>query len=79
MFCVRTFNSLCWTCSRILIVSGFSVGLENGWISSLNKRFLDPRRPVVPTADDREEGLVPYKAGLELDPRKVLSYNLEVK
>ncbi|KAI9102440.1 hypothetical protein DFS34DRAFT_609168 [Phlyctochytrium arcticum] len=43
------------------------VGFSDGQLFGVNRRFLDPRRPVGnPTSDDKEEGLIKYRPGLEL-------------
>ncbi|KAI8803180.1 hypothetical protein BJ742DRAFT_830227 [Cladochytrium replicatum] len=53
-------------------------GLPSG-VYGVSRRFLDPRRTLGnPTSDDKEEQLFPYKAGLDIMPREVASYNLEV-
>ncbi|KAF9388638.1 hypothetical protein BGX21_000273 [Mortierella sp. AD011] len=53
-------------------------GLSRQSLLAVNKRFLDPRRPVgTPTAQEKEEMLIPY-APISEDPRQFLSYNLEV-
>ncbi|KAI1297454.1 hypothetical protein EDD11_007123 [Mortierella claussenii] len=53
-------------------------GLSRQSVMALNKRFLDPRRPVsAPTAMEKEEMLIPYSA-ISDDPRLFLSYDLEV-
>ncbi|KAG0300521.1 hypothetical protein BGZ98_009123 [Dissophora globulifera] len=53
-------------------------GLSRRSILAINKRYLDPRRPMgTPTASEKEEMLYPYGA-LPEDPRLFLSYDLEV-
>ncbi|KAJ3038483.1 hypothetical protein HDV00_000580 [Rhizophlyctis rosea] len=55
-------------------------GLDAGYLYGVNKRWLDPRRPTgKPTNDDKEEGLFPYKAGLDFNPKEVASYNIPTK
>ena len=45
-------------------------------VLSLDRKFLDPRRPVgKPSADDMEEMLVPYQPFVPIIPTAVLSYN----
>ena len=45
-------------------------------VLSLDRKFLDPRRPVgKPSADDMEEMLVPYQPFMPIIPTAVLSYN----
>ena len=57
------------------------VGLENSnQLYSISKRILDPRRPAgVPSADEKEEGLVPYKGFLDINPKEMASYDLQVR
>ncbi|KAG0344752.1 hypothetical protein BG004_004193 [Podila humilis] len=53
-------------------------GLSRQSVMAVNKRFLDPRRPMgAPTAAEKEEMLIPYTA-ISDDPRQFLSYHLEV-
>ncbi|KAJ3107135.1 hypothetical protein HDU97_004828 [Phlyctochytrium planicorne] len=55
------------------------VGLANNQVYGVSKRLLDSRRPMgAPTADDREEMLVPYRPILDYNPKEVISYHLEV-
>jgi len=54
----------------------FLLGLATDQVFSLDKRMVDPRRPVTkPTAADTEEGLVPYNPFISLTPTSFLSYN----
>ena len=50
-------------------------GLQTGYILSLPKNYLDPRRKFVPAAQDREEGLHPYVPELTLNPLAFINYN----
>ncbi|TPX70016.1 hypothetical protein SpCBS45565_g01990 [Spizellomyces sp. 'palustris'] len=55
------------------------LGLAEGHLYGVNKRLLDPRRPVgAPTADEKEEGVLPYRATLDFNPKEVASYHLYV-
>lgn len=55
------------------------MSVENRGVYGINKRLLDPRRPVdVLGAEDKEEGLSVYKAHLDFNPIDTLSYDLEV-
>ncbi|KAI9010661.1 hypothetical protein DFJ74DRAFT_314965 [Hyaloraphidium curvatum] len=46
-----------------------------GQLLGISRRFLDPRRPTAAlSADDKEEGLIPYQAALPFNPRDVASY-----
>lgn len=40
--------------------------------------YLEPRRPVAPTPEQREEGLLPYAPELPLLADAVLNYNRSV-
>ena len=51
---------------------------------SLPKRLLDPRRPVLPegkkpTAEQKEEGLIPYEAALPDESKLTVSHVYEVR
>lgn len=50
-------------------------GLQTGYIWSLPKNFLDPRRKFLPTQQDREEGLHPYIPELTANPLAFINYN----
>ncbi|XP_071839579.1 ER membrane protein complex subunit 1-like [Apostichopus japonicus] len=52
--------------------------LKSGGIISLPKRFLDPRRPLVPTQMHKEEGLIPYIPELIAPPTAYINYNQSV-
>ena len=46
------------------------MGTATDQVVALDKKFLDPRRPSrKPTAEDREEGLVPYQEVLPIFPQ----------
>ncbi|KAI8816687.1 uncharacterized protein EV422DRAFT_571446 [Fimicolochytrium jonesii] len=54
-------------------------GLDEGHLYGVNKRWLDPRRPVgAPTADEKEEMLYPYRPVLDFFSRDVANYDLHV-
>ena len=67
------------------------LALESGQVVGLDKRLLDPRRPVIapdtPDAakkklinpEDQLDGIVPYHPRLPVDPRSVLSYNQTIE
>lgn len=42
-------------------------------ILSVDRRFLDPRRPLKPTREDQEEGLVPYSEWLPIFPQSYVA------
>lgn len=44
------------------------LGTRAGRVVALDRRFVDPRRPLRPSAADREEGLMPYQEPLPLLP-----------
>lgn len=50
------------------------LGISGDQILGINHGFLHPRRPVNPTSEDNEEGLIPYHASLQLNPKDVISY-----
>ncbi|KAI8612170.1 hypothetical protein BC830DRAFT_1067969 [Chytriomyces sp. MP71] len=55
------------------------VGLSSNQVYGINKRLLDPRRPLgAPSADDREEQLFPYAPVLHFNPYDVASHELPV-
>lgn len=49
-------------------------------IYGIQKRVLDPRRPVGrdPNNDEREEGLFPYSPVVEVDPRSLITHERQV-
>ena len=49
-----------------------------GGIFELTKLFLDPRRPVNPTPEHREEGIIPYIPELPLQTEAFVNYNHSV-
>jgi len=52
------------------------VALANDQVLSLDRKFLDPRRPVgKPSPEDMEEMLVPYQPFVPIVPTAILSYN----
>ena len=53
------------------------VGLE-GRIHGVSKWLLDPRRPLEPSSDDKEEGLIPYKPTIDFDPKDSLTHQYDV-
>ncbi|KAJ8021770.1 ER membrane protein complex subunit 1 [Holothuria leucospilota] len=52
--------------------------LQSGGIVSLPKRILDPRRPLVPTQQHKEEGLIPYTPELVVPQTAYINYNQSV-
>ena len=56
------------------------IGTVNGQIYSLDRRFLDPRRPSgKPSKSDQMEGLMPYMPILPVMNQNVLSYTKEIE
>ena len=55
-----------------------TVVLSSGGMLSLPKRMLDPRRPLIPTAEHREEGLIPYLPELGIPHQSMVNYNQSV-
>jgi len=52
------------------------MGLSTDQLLSMDRRMLDPRRPVgKPTPQDQEEGLVAFSPYLPVAPTQVLTYN----
>ncbi|ELU06819.1 hypothetical protein CAPTEDRAFT_171523 [Capitella teleta] len=54
------------------------IAMQNGGILELAKAFLDPRRPENPTAESREEGLLPYIPELPRPFEATINYNHSV-
>jgi hypothetical protein len=48
-------------------------------IVALDRRFLDPRRPEVPTPADQEEGLIMYREALPFLPTAYITHNTQVR
>jgi hypothetical protein len=54
------------------------VATSTGHIMGLSKRLLDPWRPEGKVSGENVEWIIPYDPTLPVDPRKTLSYHLEV-
>ena len=54
------------------------VAETSGRIALVPKALLDPRRPTIPTAEDRQEQLIPYTPQLNLSPMSYVTYNKTV-
>lgn len=54
------------------------IALPSGGILELPKNFLDPRRPIHPLPEHREEGLIPYIPELPVMSEGVINYNQSV-
>lgn len=73
---------------KALTVTSTSSGITNrqlllGTLSdqvlAMDKRFLDPRRTLTPTQQDREEGLPPYTDTLPISSQAYLTHGLQVE
>ncbi|RWS12912.1 hypothetical protein B4U79_03879 [Dinothrombium tinctorium] len=51
------------------------IALPSGGILELPKAFVDPRRPINPTMEHREEGLIPYVPELPIPSEGIINYN----
>lgn len=54
------------------------IALPSGGILELPKTFLDPRRPITPLPEHREEGLIPYIPELPIMSEGIINYNQSV-
>ncbi|XP_046917685.2 ER membrane protein complex subunit 1 isoform X2 [Dermatophagoides farinae] len=54
------------------------VSLPTGGILELPRAFLDPRRPIKPTQEHAEEGLIPYVPELPIPSETIINYNQTV-
>lgn len=60
---------------RGLTAKDLVLATEAGRVIPLSRSLLDARRPLAPTTEDREEGLVPYAPALVVPPAHWLSLN----
>lgn len=51
------------------------LALPTGALLQMPKAFFDPRRPLVPTMEHREEGLLPYAPELPIATDNIVNYN----
>ena len=51
-----------------------AVALSCGSIMRIPKFLLDPRRPMIPTQAEREEGLIPYAPELPMVTENIINY-----
>jgi len=51
------------------------VGLVSDQVLALDRRFIDPRQTLKPSAAEKEEGMLPYNMKLPLMPPSLVSYN----
>ena len=54
------------------------LGTVSDQVLAMDKKYLDPRRPVKATKDDKEEGLLKYNPHLPIIPHNFISYNLQI-
>jgi hypothetical protein len=50
------------------------LAIDGNQILGINRRLLDPRRPIELTATHKEEGLLPYQPELNINFKDMLSY-----
>ncbi|KAL8107128.1 uncharacterized protein LOC141671051 [Apium graveolens] len=55
------------------------VGTIGDQVLALDKRFLDPRRSVNPTAAEKEEGIIPLTDSLPILPQSYVTHALKVE
>ncbi|TYI17027.1 hypothetical protein ES332_A08G296100v1 [Gossypium tomentosum] len=55
------------------------IGTIGDQVLALDKRFLDPRRPVNPTQAEREEGIIPLTDSLPIIPQSYITHSLRVE
>lgn len=51
------------------------IAMPSGGLLELPRAFLDPRRPINPTMETREEGLIPYTPELPVPSEGFINYN----
>mmetsp|Transcript_70430 Transcript_70430/g.223153 ORF Transcript_70430/g.223153 Transcript_70430/m.223153 type:complete len:981 (-) Transcript_70430:53-2995(-) len=66
------------TTARGITGKAVLLGTINDMVLMMDKRFLDPRRPVAPTREDMEEGLMKYHEVLPLVPHQFVTYGNQV-
>jgi len=59
-------------------ILGVTVVTDRDQLLAVPRRMLDPRRPDIPSARDKEEFLVPYQPVLFLDPKWTISHTYDV-
>ena len=67
-----TSSSFGITASQVLL------GTLSDQVYAIDKKLLDPRRPVKPSNADKEEGLVPYNEFLPIAPQYFITYTHQV-
>ena len=54
------------------------MGTVSDQIYAMNKKFLDPRRPIRPTQQTKDERLIPYSEHLPLMPTHYASHHYDI-
>ncbi|CAG0898332.1 unnamed protein product [Darwinula stevensoni] len=54
------------------------IGMPQGAVAELARNFLDPRRPLIMTAEAHEEGLVIYIPELPIQMDSIINYNQSI-
>lgn len=75
--CSSHYHALCIAANRTIFLFGFPLyWIVLDKVVSLDRRFLDPRRPQEePTKTEKEEKLIQYQPYLPVVPTQVLSYH----
>ncbi|XP_059645439.1 uncharacterized protein LOC132286999 [Cornus florida] len=55
------------------------IGTIGDQVLALDKRFLDPRRSINPTQDEKEEGIIPLTDSLPIIPQSYVTHALKVE
>ncbi|EEE62894.1 hypothetical protein OsJ_17698 [Oryza sativa Japonica Group] len=55
------------------------IGTIGDQVLALDKRFVDPRRSVNPTQQEKEEGIIPLTDALPIIPTSYLTHSLQVE
>jgi hypothetical protein len=55
------------------------IGTIGDQVLALDKRFLDPRRSVNPTQQEKEEGIIPLTDSLPIIPQSYVTHSLQVE
>ena len=73
----KCLRSVTWTviAERGLTNRMVVFAMPQGALMQMPKAFLDPRRPMTPTAEHREEGLIPYMPELPIATDNIVNYN----
>ncbi|XP_048573695.1 ER membrane protein complex subunit 1 [Triticum urartu] len=55
------------------------IGTTGDQVLALDKRFLDPRRSLNPTQQEKEEGIIPLTDSLPIIPQSYVTHSLQVE